>query len=737
MKKKLFAIFLIALLLFSLSGFSNAPVAYAATPDVIDFDYTYVLDDLVSSTVYNEEFNVAYYPADLEGNLQLLSFAEYAYSSEAARRGHYGLYLYLYNPQGIEFPASSLSNKIQIAVAYNSHGSPTDYEKFDLKVLSVSSAPFLNRFIKLKVVDHKSADGKTIAARVSSSARRYDISGFELLAKDAINATEYSINRTFTYSGFAKGYGNSSSEESTLACAVAELETIDLKVHHTYFRTGLSSLGLDHENQLDSVYFGVDNRFLEEYGRLQRVKAEWFEYKTKPIVVTQNESVYNNLNLFLGQEQTEYEYALYYNKSQKGYPPVSTWDWAYTGSSNEPTKTDRALYYLYYVPDIKEFDPRGIEAVVGGVKSNLLYQHVLQYDKSFAKGTLPIKNGTISADLFEDAVDTARVPLLNELEAGRKRGYYVHDFDADVDLHQLPSYNSTNPDFMQKVKDFGFWETILNDLPVLDDDYKDVSPIYKVSSADLLGSNEDISTRLLIRKEDVQSFKTFFSDESAVGREVFLFRFAATDYFSGPLMIQYNDFFGEHQIYNEAYVAQETVFLDFDIIQLTFNKNGVYRVIPVVNNPIDAVADITPPAHIPEPPLNQFFNGIKDFFKAEMPQWLRILIWVVAAIVAAAVLILLLPILIPLFKWIFKGLWWFITLPVKATQTMIKGVKKRKATKAKRISDKAAKKALKANKPPKVKKVKSPKSKKPRKPRKPKAKKVKIQNRQRLKKSTL
>ena len=44
-----------------------------------------------------------------------------------------------------------------------------------------------------------------------------------------------------------------------------------------------------------------------------------------------------------------------------------------------------------------------------------------------------------------------------------------------------------------------------------------------------------------------------------------------------------------------AYVAQQSVFFDFDVIDLTFNKDGVYTVIPAVSDPIDIVNDLTSP----------------------------------------------------------------------------------------------------------------------------------------------
>lgn len=47
---------------------------------------------------------------------------------------------------------------------------------------------------------------------------------------------------------------------------------------------------------------------------------------------------------------------------------------------------------------------------------------------------------------------------------------------------------------------------------------------------------------------------------------------------------------------NNAYIAQQTIFLNFDIIQLTFNDGGNLTVIPVVADPIDIINPYTPPA---------------------------------------------------------------------------------------------------------------------------------------------
>ena len=80
--------------------------------------------------------------------------------------------------------------------------------------------------------------------------------------------------------------------------------------------------------------------------------------------------------------------------------------------------------------------------------------------------------------------------------------------------------------------------------------------------------------------------------EAGKGNRIILFRFANTDYYAAPAFRSgYSGSIND----TDTYVAQQTVFLDFDIIDLTFNKDGVYTVIPVVASPTDVIKDFDPP----------------------------------------------------------------------------------------------------------------------------------------------
>ena len=277
------------------------PSTALAEESEVAFDSTDVLDDLTSSTVNGEKFDLKNYPFDEEKQIQVLSFVEYCYSYRANQRGNYGLYIYVYNPQGLNLDTDNKGNKIQMAVKYDNEGKPADYAKLPLVFCGKSEdADYKNLFYKFKVQD-VAIDGKTFEDRVNSNERRYDVSGIELVTYGANNATEYPVNGTYKFTGYAAGYGPDAGAKSTLESSVEYLETITLDVKHTFYRTQTSSKGAGYQNQLDTVYFAVPQRFFDTYGKLQRIKAEWYEYKTKDIVVTSNQEFYDQAYPHIGE----------------------------------------------------------------------------------------------------------------------------------------------------------------------------------------------------------------------------------------------------------------------------------------------------------------------------------------------------------------------------------------------------------------------------------------------------
>ena len=188
-----------------------------------------------------------------------------------------------------------------------------------------------------------------------------------------------------------------------------------------------------------------------------------------------------------------------------------------------------------------------------------------------------------------------------------------------------------------------------------------------LKAEDMTGTDEEIAERLLINAKDVQALKDFRLQASENESAVVLFRFAASDYYSAAIDIMElgKGFLGQDKkTGGQAYRAWESVFLDFDVIQLTFNADGEYKVIPAVSSPIDIVNAVSPPVQTPD--------GIP---------W-----WKIA--LGAVLLALLLVLLFPLVVLIVRGVIALVCLPFKAVSKLWKsGEQRRKERKYKRARD--------------------------------------------------
>lgn len=587
MKKVFITLITVIILLLSFP----LPAFAAETGDVPsykEFEETYVLDDLTSGGIDLDSYLT-------KDSAALITFQEFGYNYYNSDLDDFGLYFYIYNPSSKTIANDSKSS-ITLAVSYDNDGKPNDYEKFSLVVCSRSAGEYSNLFYKFRIVDHITADGSTIKQRVSKtpSERRYDVSEFELdLGNNNIEA--YGVGGTFKFSGYAAGYGkDGETETSTLKCEIKNLETVTLDVHPTYFRTGVYDSGTIHPDdnyryQINSVYFSVENRLLEEYGKLQKIKAEWWEYNTTPIFVTDNTSVYNSLlpwvGLNIGNYNTSVPYSIMFGTasqsgSHKGLYGYNIQTDSEGGSSdiNMVSKRISMLSWLF----LSNADDISISS-----------DEVNNYYKTYQGSGDTIPGTNYSSDLF-----------INVADENRTAGYNIVDIDSN-DLFDLISYDETHT-WWDKFVDFGF------SIPDTGESYKNVKPIEKITLSQLSGKNETISKSILVNENDIDELRNFVTTETLKNKTVFIFRFAVSDYYTFEANYVRDNNAGK-LINSTVYFAEQTAFLDFDIIQLTFNADGVYTVIPVVASPIDVIAGIDPP---PESEFEEALDKTKDLFEA-------------------------------------------------------------------------------------------------------------------------
>ena len=663
--------FLVAVLVFftlallSWDMISTGLIAYAGDND-LKFDNTSIFDDLYGSKDDNgNEFDLSNYPIDKDGELQFFSFVEYGFSYYANYEKNYALYLYLYNPQQLNFQTDLDANVVRMGVSYTTKDDNivvSEYEDFKIVCVSRTTGDYANLFYKFKVLDpNKKILSMAQAYEKENGCRRYDIAGVYLKTDKSDVTLDKNIGRTYKCSGYMATYGKDASNPSTFVCNVEKLETLDLKVYQTSYLTGVSSAGAYHHNNVSSVYFAIPQRVLDKYGSLWEIYAQWYECKTAPIFVTSNSNLYNGMKDLTHYSLSENKnkprlddsvpYYFYYGMdSNEGLGQVhsrTTYDWAYNlysyeedypSSSTHVTVFNSALNlpYVFYSPSYTvngAFNVINKQTVAGDVTSSQIRDYIQNYKSSNYVDWHTSRN--LASELFVNTVDSARADKGIKVGLNKVRTNLGDTFD-------LKSWNSEYGSWWDKLTQYG-WSYPKNE--VLDEQHTNVKPFEEVINTTL--NSVTLSSDLLINENDVDSFKTFCNSSYANDEVPYLFRFAVSDYYSRPL--GYGD--SQNKVYktekeSDIYLAQETVFFDFNIITMTFKGKEDYYTLAVMHTPVDVIAGVEPPPVELTPGehlINNFLTAMQkiwDWFKnSDFLKALKILGLIIVGIIVALILI--------------------------------------------------------------------------------------------------
>ena len=341
--------------------------------------------------------------------------------------------------------------------------------------------------------------------------------------------------------------------------------------------------GANHVNQVTSVYFSIPKNYTQKYGDLFSVKCEWDERRTTPILVTNNLDRYRQFYEYKGQSDPNI------NKDEK-FGVYDTWDGRNVAGT--PASEWGWGYQITY-------DTHGNVDQVGGVAvdSAMAPGWVFYTDES------NILEAQITSEEmlnYANANGYANYLFAGDVDSGRTYGHQEHTFYADEPIDLL-SFNATAPWYEKFVAGWNeFWS-----FGKVDYDWGDgnttVDPIKRVTDSDFDTSDALTAENLLVHKLDFKDFKAYY-DEKSSAHDVFLLRFAATDYYAAQCTVataaEWSDigsWFTGKIDRNSTYMARETVFLDFDIIHLGFGDRDNLTIIPVVADPIDIIAGVDPP----------------------------------------------------------------------------------------------------------------------------------------------
>ena len=120
-----------------------------------------------------------------------------------------------------------------------------------------------------------------------------------MLVKPCAQPEQFGCRKEYRYTGYAKGYSEESATKSTLECEWKKAEVYEANVSHTNYR--MESEYKDHtRHEVNTVYFSVPDEYITDYGNLQGIRAQWYEYVTSPIFVTEDAGAYAALSDYVG-----------------------------------------------------------------------------------------------------------------------------------------------------------------------------------------------------------------------------------------------------------------------------------------------------------------------------------------------------------------------------------------------------------------------------------------------------
>lgn len=668
--------------------------AHAATTNVVaTYENQNVWTDLQNSTIGDEKFDASKFPHKENGEPKIISFVEFCYSYFAVKQVDYGLYIYIYNPQDIPIDANTERNKIQFT-----YGNNQGFIKAQLKFLNYSNEPgYEGRFYKFKV-QLSSAERTIILKSLEENKRVYKISGVEFSIKNEV--TEYLCAQTYTYSGYAKGYGSELAVDDTLQCTVDGLdEYLTLDVRATYFRPEGTHADGYTKDTLHSVYFSVPDKIIDKYGEMTAVKATWLNAYTAPIFITGNQSIYTELYRYLTQyvhggsvtqlnPNTDLKYSVVATKAVKdlmespdaakfgGYYAYNHYT-SYDGTdylTDVQFQYDNPVYYLNYL-----FYAENGDADNYTLPAEKIIGNKAKGEKGWLEAfTEKYGNLTQSSSLVNNRYSSVLFDKVDEK-------FTVAEIEATKE------YKLTDKTVSDTI-----WDRLFGTGVKHENSYT-MSALQKVTSEDIAmaSSVKGFCSAHYIDDGDYDEFRAFVSRSEANNETTYLFRYQQTEYVSNEATeyerikdkAMFGDFGSYKAIDTNAYFAQEWVQLDFDVIDLTFTKNDVKTVIPVVMSPIDIAADVTPPPN-PKPDSKNWWQMFWDALCRG--EWWAVTITVIVGLIVLVVLIKLLSLFFPLFavlwggikkglKWALSGVWWLIKQPFIALKKLFKKLKIRAA----------------------------------------------------------
>ena len=621
-----------------LSAFS---VCAGAADGPESFDDTRIEDDLA-------QLSESSFPANPLGECDIVAFMEYAYSDYHDYSAVYNLYFYVYNPTEKRIYLDDGSNTVEMVIAYTGDTSdPSLYDKLELEFVDHTDN---HRFYKFKLADD-SAVMLDLAKQYAAShdgIRKYIITGVEI-AHEAGTPIEYDVSKTYDWSGYAAYCDADKTLNYTLECRDYGANSIPLEVRHTNYRFAKK----DHYlyDDLSSVYFSIPEEYFQSWGNLTEIHTEWYEYLTSPMFVTSDKGAYTGLWEMRGKRINEFGQLIDENGNVLDSATQSYWRVLWdesidSGGQGEAYKEVSAFRYAFNGkcrPDIDDdpfFDLDSSPYFEFGSYVDGKY-HPSWFSLPSFSWLFYVEN-VFGADGYRVSSDEVKEYMRKYTSTFYQeelvRGYAASLFDLEKSPgYKEHTFNITDSEkYLDKDHDQSWWNEFWFGTKIEGVSY---SPIVTISEGDLVLDAAGFSAKYLVDEKDASGIIEYARRSYSNGERPMLLRFACRDYYASDARYDYAEENAFDMSERDGYVAQEYVYLDFDIISLTFTSDGgIDTVIGAVCTPIDVINGLTPP------------EGL-----VQEQEWWQILVALLGIILLVVILSILLPGVSAVFNVLFTG----------------------------------------------------------------------------------
>lgn len=602
------------------------------------YDTSNVLEDLVGFRVNGNDFDVLSYESDdTISEPQMITFVENRFSVVETLKKDLGYYIYLYNPT----EKSIIEDGTNIHLAFGTEAKTEGYRAFPLKILSKENGKSRkNAFYKCKI-DISTLDSKELYNLLDKDKRIYKIAEINLNLDGESKGIE--VGETYTYTGFVKGYASDGELDDSLAFSKDRIEEIlHPTVTHTYYRPeGTNGKNAYTQDSLHSVYFSIPNNYLEKYEQLDSVHASWLAGVLNPVLVSGYTDMNTAIRPFLDKNLTTAEN----DKAYRANVPYVVFGHYYIMSGGQNKLAD----YSYGMLDSRI----GLTPVSVDKKIDTLYL-LFEPEGGLSADDYVLTGKKLKEKILEFSENDSQGKLFNKYSLRLFESYDVKDERiTSTDNYTLIS-NTFSKNWFLKL--FGFRDKIPTGCQAIE------AVDYSVLVEDLKQGTDYVAKKYYVNAGDVDDFVETCKTNDENGQTTYLFRYELTDYVAAEATVFKKGFLNLFsKVSTNGYFAQETVDLNFDIIDIGFTKDGSTYYIPCVMDPVDFFPDMTPPVITTEDGTGCNSNWRQLF--------------------GLLALLLLLVILLPYLPTIITFVLNVITLPFKAINGLFKTAKKRQKEK--------------------------------------------------------